>query len=150
MKSARSERPRILLVNRSVVLHPKDRKFLIIQRTKSDWKGSQWETPGGKLDEGQDIADAVEREIFEETQLVVNPINRMAYFESFVMSQGKYKGLTYIGITGISKAVNSTVKLSEEHDDFKWINFKEIDKYEFTMESKKALISLQELIEKQF
>ena len=54
-----------------VVMRP-DRKFLITKRvmTKS-WAPGWWEVPGGAVQAGEESADAVRREVLEETGLDV-------------------------------------------------------------------------------
>lgn len=140
---AKNERPRILLITRSIVLNKK-KKILFIRRARKDgWKDGFWEIPGGKLDEGQDISHALEREVFEEASLLVNPINRLAFFESTLLTQGKYKGLTYICLVGISLTEDTDVRLSEEHDQFKWVEYKKALEMKLTDETRKALIALK-------
>jgi len=144
--SAKSERPRLLLITRSIVLNKKN-KILFIRRSRKDgWKDGFWEIPGGKLDEGQDISHALEREVFEEASLLVNPINRLAFFESSLVTQGKYKGLTYICLVGISITDDNDVRLSEEHDQYKWVEYKKGLDLKLTDETRKALIALKKPI----
>ena len=146
MTSTAAERPKVVLANRSVVLNNKG-QILLIQRAKNDsWKANYWELPGGKLDEGQDISHALEREVFEETNLLVNPISRTAYFESSLITQGKYSGMPYIVIVGISLLDSGKTKISEEHQDFVWEKINQALKYNLTEETNKALIVLKKEI----
>lgn len=148
MTSNPSERPKVVLTNRSIVINNKG-EILIVQRAKGDtWRSNFWELPGGKLDEGQDISHALEREVFEETGLLINPISRTSYIESSVISQGKYAGMPYIVIIGISLVEAGKVKLSEEHQKFVWVTLSEALKYELTKETNKALIVLKKNISK--
>lgn len=141
--TAKTERPRILLITRSIVLNNK-KKILFIRRSRKDgWNDGFWEIPGGKLDEGQDISHALEREVFEEASLLVNPINRLAFFESTILTQGKYKGLTYICLVGISLCEDTDVRLSDEHDQYKWVEYKKALDLKLTDETRKALIALK-------
>ena len=145
------EYPKIIVVNRVIILNPKKKKFLIMQRSKSDsWMPLRWEFPGGKLNKGQDINNATEREALEETGLLVFPIDRVVYFESYIVPEGKHKGETFICLIGLSKTLTENVKLSAEHDDFRWVDIAEALEMDLVEESKKAIISLNELIEKQF
>lgn len=145
--SFKSSRPKVVLVNRAIILN-KEKEILLIQRndSKETWSANKWEFPGGKLDEGQDLSNALEREIFEETGLLVQPINRLAYYESFILTKGKYKGLPYIVLIGICKLSEGILKLSDEHKNAQWVNADEILNIETTLETKKALTQLKPLI----
>jgi len=146
--SKRNSRPRILLVNRSFVVNKKG-ELLIIKRSANDkHDAGLWEVPGGKLDEGQDISHALEREIFEETGLLVTPILRTGYFESEIVADGAYKGMPYVVIVGISRVDGGKVKISEEHDDYAWVELKDINNYELSPVIKKAVIILQKDLRK--
>ncbi len=141
MDDEQQTRPRIVLVNRSIVI--KDGVILLIQRSKNDtYKAGMWEFPGGKLDAGQDLTNALEREVLEETGLLISPIDRIAYYESIIISGGKYAGMPYVSIIGISKVSGGEIKLSEEHDDYVWLNIQDAKEYNITDDTRKALITL--------
>ncbi len=143
MKSKKATRPRILFVNRSFVLN-KQKKILFIQRSAGDrFEAGKWEIPGGKLEPGQDIAHALEREVFEETGLLVTPTSRVAYYEGFIVTQGPYIGLPYVLLVGISRLDSGVVKLSEEHQRFKWLSFSEAGKIEVRGEVRRAMLVLK-------
>lgn len=143
MKSKRALRPRILFINRAFVLDRKGR-FLLIRRSSAERTNvGDWEIPGGKLDEGQDVRFALEREVFEETGLLVRPATRVAYYESYVVPTGPYKGLPYLVLIGICKLEKGRVKLSQEHDSFAWVNVKEIDSYNLRDEVRRAILVLK-------
>ncbi|MCX6783568.1 MAG: NUDIX domain-containing protein [candidate division WWE3 bacterium] len=145
-KSDRALRPQVVLVNRAVVLR-KDGKILIIQRAANDtYMPNKWELPGGKLDAGQDISIALEREILEETGLVVVPVDKMAYFHSEIISSGKYKGLPYIILIGLVRSIGGDVLISNEHRDFKWLTVKEALNYDLIHDTKSALCVLSDKI----
>lgn len=139
MKNKSVKRPRVVLVNRCAVFK-KNGKLLLIKRSSSDrYAAGFWEFPGGKLDEGQNVSQALEREVFEETGLVVVPITRIAYIESQIMIQGPYKGLPYIVIIGTGKLIGGKIKLSKEHTSYKWVTKNEALKLPLKDEIRKAL-----------
>lgn len=139
---SRESRPQVLLVNRAVVLD--QHKILLIRRAAKDsWQSGKWELPGGKLERGQDLNAALEREVMEETGLLVTPVNRLACYFSEIIGTGKYAGLTYINITGIVKLDGGKTKLSEEHDDFQWVDYETALDQDLTEPSRKALIVLE-------
>ena len=143
MRTKRTLRPRIVLVNRSFVVNKNGEILLLKRSSKERIAAGLWEIPGGKLDEGQDISHALEREVFEETNLLVTPVLRTGYFESEIIASGPYKGMPYIVIIGISKVEKGSVKISSEHDDYCWVKIKDINKYSLRPEVKKAFIVLQ-------
>lgn len=146
MKTKRALRPRILFINRAFVLDRKGR-FLIIRRSSAERTNvGEWEIPGGKLDEGQDVTFALEREVFEETGLLVRPTTRVAYYESYIVPTGPYKGLPYLALIGICKLEKGKVKLSDEHDGFAWVTVGEAERYVIRDEVRRAILVLKKLL----
>lgn len=153
MKSKRSQRPRIVLVNRAFVVNKKG-ELLLLKRSPTERVATGlWEIPGGKLDEGQDISHALEREVLEETNLLVTPVLRTGYFESEIIASGPFKGMPYVVIIGISKIDGGQIKISSEHDEYCWVKLKDFEKYELRPEVRKAFLilrkNLQKIIKKQ-
>lgn len=141
-----TERPRVVLVNRCIVFDEDNNNILIVKRSDKDsHKPGEWEFPGGKLDEGQDLNKALEREVLEETGLFIIPTSRMAYIESEIITKGQYQGLPYVVIIGIGKKVGGKIKLSDEHDDYKWIDPDNIPDLDYRDHVKKSLASIESL-----
>lgn len=68
------------------LLHDSDR-YLLQNRVKEDWKG--YTLPGGHVEPGESIVDAVVREMKEETGLtVLNP--RLCGVKQFPIEAGRY------------------------------------------------------------
>ena len=144
--SPKNQRPRVVLVNRCVILN-KEKKILLIKRSlKGYYAPGLWEFPGGKLDEGQDLSSALEREVIEETGLLVLPTNRIAYTESSIIPKGKYKGLPYVVIIGTGRLVGGELKLSNEHTDYKWVTIKEAYDMPIKDDIRKSLIVLEKTL----
>ncbi len=146
MKRETKTRPRVLLINRALVLNGHG-KILLIKRSKSDrFEPEKWEFPGGKLEKGQDISNALEREVLEEAGIVVLPINRVSFWDSKILVDGPYSGLPYINLVGVAKKIAGRVRLSEEHEDFAWVKKEEGLNYDLTEVTRKALLVLREKI----
>lgn len=141
------ERPRVVLVNRCFVVRD-DGKSLIIQRARTDsMNAEKWEVPGGKLDEGQDLTHALEREVLEETGLLVQPTHPLVLSDSFVIGTGKYIGFPYIVLFRITRPIGGDFALSEEHMDFAWVTYGEMLTYDLTVEVRKAAILMKDYLE---
>jgi 8-oxo-dGTP pyrophosphatase MutT (NUDIX family) len=135
-----NERPKIVLVNRCIIAGPES-KTLILERSSQDIHNpGEWEFPGGKLDTGQDLSHALEREVLEETGLLIEPISRLVFAESYVIGNGKYAGMPYVALFGLGRVVGGTLTLSSEHTQSAWVSFDEALETNLTFESRKALI----------
>lgn len=101
----------------------KEKKVLLLQRSRDDnYYPSMWDFPGGKLNENEDVIDGLKREVKEETGLEIEvqfPID---------VSSKIFTKIHLVLITFISGFKLGKVKLSEEHQNYKWIvpklNFK--------------------------
>lgn len=52
----------------------KDGKVILAKRKKGDPLEGLWEFPGGKVEEGESLFDAIKREMIEELNIRINPI----------------------------------------------------------------------------
>ena len=93
----------------------------------------QWEWPGGKVDPGEDFADAVVREAKEETSLEVE-ITGLAGATQFEMPS-----INVVLLCMETRVIVGQTRLSEEHDDFVWVPLSNLDKWDI-VESAKPLM----------
>ena len=103
-------------------------KFLVIQRSSDDVsRPNKWDFPGGNLEWGEDSMDCIVREIREETDLSVNGIRAF-----YVVSEKKTlkKELFWVQIGYVANYDCGEVKLSHEHQDYKWVDKDEFLKLE--------------------
>ncbi|MEN9341805.1 MAG: hypothetical protein RIQ54_61 [Candidatus Parcubacteria bacterium] len=105
------------------LIHNED-KFLIVKKSLSDNKNNLvgWETPGGRLEENEDILSGLSREIKEETGLTVEILNP---FHAFIAHIGKENCI--IGISFIARYKGGKVVIDEkEHNTYAWSTIEEI------------------------
>lgn len=145
---AATDRPQVVLVNRSFV-ELDDGQWLIVRRSLNDRSNpGMWETPGGKLDKGQDLIHAQEREVLEETGLLVESIMKLVFTDSFVIGEGPYAGMTYVVLFSITRVLGGTLKLSEEHTEYARVTYDEMLTFNLTPEVRKAAIMLKKYLTK--
>ncbi|HEY9248755.1 MAG TPA: NUDIX domain-containing protein [Rariglobus sp.] len=89
---------------------------LVVRRvpTSTHFEG-QWEFPGGKTDEGEEVEHALRREVLEETGLVLR-LGRVLGADEFSLP-GKRIAVLFLEAAPTAGAV----RLSEEHDAFRWV-----------------------------
>jgi len=98
-----------------------EKMILLIQRAKKDRWPLHYEFPRGKCDKSpnEKILDCLKREVKEETGLDVIPIKFIDKFK-YLAEKGTRLTTCYNYLCKM-KDEDQKVKLSDEHDDFKWI-----------------------------
>jgi 8-oxo-dGTP diphosphatase len=113
------------------ILLKKGDTFLILKNNKKDLNDLKvgWESPGGHLEEGEDIQQALCRELKEETSLadfkIICPIH------SFLFYPGQENSLG--GVIYLAEYTKGEVSLdNKEHCMYKWATLEEISSLEGT------------------
>lgn len=117
----------------------KNNTVLLVKRSiKEDHRAGHWEVPGGKLEFGEKPEAGTLREIEEESGLKVRVIKPVSVFDFGDNS------IHFVEINYLCEVENEQeVRLSEEHDDFQWATFGNIEKIEpMSPEMRKSILSL--------
>lgn len=116
------------------IIRNSDGKILIVKRhPKSRTDPEMWELPGGKVEKGEHFADALVREIKEETNLDVNVGD---FCEAI---QNDYPHKRTVQLMMYLDDINGSVEISDEHTQFKWASMDEIRSLELSTSFKKVL-----------
>lgn len=101
----------------AIILNSRN-EFLMLQFKKShDFK---WHFPGGRLDEGEEALEGLIREVKEETNLEIHDLKPV--LTKIFTDEKKY------GVFFIAKVKEPyEVKISHEHQDFKWFKKSDLD-----------------------
>ena len=111
-----------------------DGKILIVKRhPKSRTDPEMWELPGGKVEEGEFFADALIREIKEETDLDSTVGEFCEAVQNDYMHKRTVQLMMYL------EDVTGEVKISDEHTDWMWVNLEELKSLELSSSLKKVL-----------
>ncbi len=107
----------------------KQGELLIIQESNQEDENTnvgKWDVPGGRLESGEKPLEALLREVKEEVGLDIiigEPFGIRDWFY-------EYSGTNQvIAIYFICQAINEDIFLSKEHDNYKWVDKYEIEKF---------------------
>jgi len=102
-----------------------NRKVLIIQRSSNDDIGANaWEFVGGKLEFDEDLISALKREVQEEVGLDINVL-KLAYASTFKTNPNRQ----VVILTYFCDCDNDVITLSNEHQDFTWVNNSQLENH---------------------
>jgi 8-oxo-dGTP pyrophosphatase MutT (NUDIX family) len=90
-------------------------RVLLVRRAAWDTLPGRWELPGGKVDRGEPVLEALAREVGEETGLMLASSRRLSTREML-----SPRGRTVREYVFAATAVG-TVTLSREHDASAWV-----------------------------
>lgn len=100
-----------------------DDLFLIVRRSKNDdfYPGS-WEFPGGYLEDGETLNEALKRELEEEIGYTLDSIPIITnYFDEVKTFENKLVHNLEIDFIITVDKTKLNIKLSNEHSEYKWV-----------------------------
>jgi 8-oxo-dGTP diphosphatase len=126
-------REKLFQVGIKALITDKEGKILLLD--SGDWhhkhQKRHWDIPGGRIKEGSNVLETLQREVQEETGVkkIINP-------EFFTAIESNFKDMPIGGhMVGLLLMVyrltipeNSKINLSEEHSGYEWVEPKEAAK----------------------
>lgn len=129
----------------SYVFHLKgdEPEYLLLKRRKEKFYGHLWQGVAGRIETGESAVETVLRELQEETQLEPVRIFVVDHVSSFYQN---YKDrINLIPVFGIEVNIGEVI-LSDEHKEYRWVNFDEALDLLSWRQQRKALSVLHEMI----
>jgi len=106
-------------------------RILMAQRGKDPLKG-WWSLPGGALEIGESLADAVKREVLEETGLDVRPIEIFEIFERVMRDAEGRPEYHYVLIDYTCRVTGGTLRAGDDVAHVEWVRPAELPKLQIT------------------
>lgn len=129
----------------SAIIFNPEGKILLCKSHK--W-GDKYVIPGGHIELGEKMEEALKREILEETGLNIYDIKLISLKESIYSNTFQEKK-HFIFIDYICKTTSSNVSLNDEAEEYQWVNIDEIENYNLGGFTKELLMKLRNKNESQ-
>ena len=100
-------------------------KLLLVKTHK--WKG-KYTIPGGHVELGERLVDALRREIFEETGLELIE-SKFICFQEFIYDASFYEKRHFVFFDFACQVKTSEVRLNNEAQEFVWVDVKDVYTY---------------------
>jgi len=146
----KSEFSKTVLTVKVVIVKDQD-EVLLLKRSKKSKNPGKWDLPGGHLDKGETLEEAIKREVTEETGLkikVADIIGTTEFSKDSKHFKNEKRGLRYLAYFK-----EGEVKLNKkEHQEFEWLKIDEAlnklsRKDGFENEKREAILKAKENLE---
>jgi 8-oxo-dGTP diphosphatase len=112
--------PDLRAVNLCYVINNQDE--ILLQYKRKGFGVGKWNGPGGKVEPGETLEQAVIREVKEETGLDIKNLKKMAELEFYFINKEEWNQIAHVYIT---KDFTGDIQVSEE-GELRWFKIKEI------------------------
>lgn len=116
-------------------------RVLLSIRGKAPSKG-KWGLPGGAVEVGEAVREAVVREILEETGVTVKPVKLITVFDSIHRDEDDRVRYHYILFEYLCEYVSGEVTPSSDAPDARWVEFNDLDSIDIMPSTKKFLLKV--------
>ena len=104
----------------------KDNHILLTVRGKEPSKG-MWGIPGGVIETGETRVEAVIREVYEETNIIVEPLELITVFDSISRDEDGHVKYHYILFEYLCKYVSGVLKPGDDAPEARWVLLDNLD-----------------------
>ena len=96
-----------------------DGKFLICKRNSEGMTPGMWSIPAGKIEDGEDVKTAAQREFFEETAININDqeLKFLGMIPRYSRDGKRMKGLMYVYMVEAERAMNPDLDEAIDGDE---------------------------------
>ena len=118
-----------------------DQERVVLVKRKFPPLAGEWSIPGGRLEIGETLREAVVREAGEETGLTVEPADLLGVYDRLVRDDSGRVLYHYVLIDFLCRRLAGEVQAGEDADDARWFSQEEIGEISL-MEDTAAVIRL--------
>jgi len=108
-----------------------DGKLLLVERAKEPLQG-YWSLPGGIVEAGEKLEDAIRREVLEETGLEVEPLSMFEIFERIIPDDEGKPEYHYVLIDYLCKPTGGVLLAASDVSRVAWVPERNLRDYRLT------------------
>lgn len=123
----------------------KDGKILALRRDPGDHSRSgAWDLPGGGYERGEDVIEAIKREVQEEAGIIANSLFPFYFANKVGTKKGLFAGENVFAICYVCRdwgnalsgasGKEGDIQLSEEHVEYQWVTPQEFAQLDFAQD----------------
>ena len=116
-----------------------DRKEIVLIRRGQAPRKGQWSIPGGKVDWGETLRDAILREVREETSLSVDVIGLIEIVDSVTRDELGAVAHHYVLIDFTARWVSGELRAGSDAEEARWVAYDRIGEYELWSETRRII-----------
>ena len=117
-----------------------DAKLLLIRRGVEPSKG-KWSLPGGSVEWGEPLTDAVKREVREETGLEIE-VGTVAGVFDLIIEGADGVSYHYVIIDYFARPIGGELRAGDDASDARWVPLGELDSYDLTPHLRERLLEM--------
>ncbi len=121
----RREFPDAPIVGVGAVILDGDR-VLLVRRGQEPLKG-EWSLPGGAVELGESLEEAVRREVAEETCLAVEPTDIIEVLSSIQRDHRGAVRYHFVIVDFLCRVIGGESKCGSDADEVRWISYQELE-----------------------
>ena len=93
---------------------------LLVERGREPLKG-YWSLPGGAVEVGEQLTEAVRREVLEETSLEIEPISLVEIFERITRDSAGLAEYHYVLVDYLCRVTGGELKAGDDVSKAQWV-----------------------------
>jgi len=123
--------PRFKVTTAVVIKDADTGRVLILKRAPESLEGNKWCLPGGNLEEGQSVMEAVVAEVMEETgiQLFLDEMRVGGVIDDIHSGNDWERSITVVFLVDMFMAEKYDIKLDKESIEYMWVDPENIQDY---------------------